>query len=506
MTTAAPTRAFTPMWGAAEGRCLGALQTKLEDPLALAVAGMKLAVGGKDGWIQLWDLEGGVMLRGGIGKHADDVGCVAWSPDGALLASAANDGCGGLWDARTGRDLAPLEGHGGSVRSLAWSPDGRRLATGCSDRSVRLWDPGSSQELARLTGPAGAVRSVAWSPDGRVLAAGAEDKTVTLWDPDSGQELARLKGHEKWVTSVAWSPDGGVLATGSYDKTVRLWDPRRQQELTRLGGDPGFVQCIAWSPDGRFLATASSAGELRWWDPQSGQPLAAVDVPEKAITSMAVSADGGFVVVGCRFGVVRAFASGDLGARPTPAPPDPPAPAHEGSAQGDTRERAALPGEAADPPRAPRSAWVLRLRDGPGGAPGDLYLVAADRAAIDAALAEHARANTGRLLLHEQSIELSVYDGDDRVAQIDLRPLLRVNLPGVGVLRVEGPEAPIPHDALCAWLDARDGVIREAELSLDWAGVDLPALRHPPMAAGDERTLDIGGRQTLAPLGWLDLG
>lgn len=69
--------------------------------------------------------------------------------------------------------------------------------------------------------------------------------------------------------------------------------------------------------------------------------------------------------------------------------------------------------------------------------------------------------NTGTLLLHEQSIALSVYDGDERVAQIDLRPHLRV---------------------------------------------DLPALRHPPMAAGDERTLDVGGRQTLAPLGWLDLG
>ena len=50
--------------------------------------------------------------------HTNGVFSVAFSPDGARLASASRDGTVKLWDAATGQELRTLKGH--TARSGAW--------------------------------------------------------------------------------------------------------------------------------------------------------------------------------------------------------------------------------------------------------------------------------------------------------------------------------------------------------------------------------------------------
>jgi hypothetical protein len=45
-----------------------------------------------------------------------------------------------LWDLTRGEEVARLPGHKGFVWSLAFSPDGATLASGSGDGTIRLWD------------------------------------------------------------------------------------------------------------------------------------------------------------------------------------------------------------------------------------------------------------------------------------------------------------------------------------------------------------------------------
>jgi len=53
---------------------------------------------------------------------------------------------------------------GGDVRSVAWSPDGAKLATGDSAKKLTIFDAASGATLLEAT-CGGRVYSVAWSPE-----------------------------------------------------------------------------------------------------------------------------------------------------------------------------------------------------------------------------------------------------------------------------------------------------------------------------------------------------
>ncbi len=116
-------------------------------------------------------------------KTPENLQCLSLHPYGSILASGHTDGVY-LWHVNTGEQIAKLEGHSHTVLCVAFSPDGSILASGgnSSDRKVILWDVEMTKEIATLTGHTGGVRSVAFSPDSNTLVSGSWDGTALIWD------------------------------------------------------------------------------------------------------------------------------------------------------------------------------------------------------------------------------------------------------------------------------------------------------------------------------------
>ena len=103
-----------------------------------------------------------------------------------------------LWDGVTGEPRGePLKGHTDWVQCVAFHPNGTMLASASGhpgeERAVRLWDDTTHRAIGEpLLGHDALITWVASSPDGRHLASASQDGTVRIWDPAMGRALRVL--------------------------------------------------------------------------------------------------------------------------------------------------------------------------------------------------------------------------------------------------------------------------------------------------------------------------
>jgi len=222
---------------------------------------LRMGIGKWQSPVDVFDVESGRLLHTLAGHRGSTaVYCVAFTPDGSILASGG-DGIR-LWDVPSRRLLRTLKCRW--VMSVAFSPDGRLLASNGDGDSIELWEVFSNLHR-RLKGHRKSARSVAFNPDGRLLASGSGDKSIKIWDVVTGRQVRTLKGHTGAVESVAFSPDGRLLASGSEDYTIKLWDVSTGRLLRTLEGHGDDVESVAFSPDGRMLASGSDDDTIKLW-------------------------------------------------------------------------------------------------------------------------------------------------------------------------------------------------------------------------------------------------
>jgi WD40 repeat protein len=197
-----------------------------DEMAVLSPNGQLLATGSDNGTLTFSDAKTGDVMATVPHVYAGFLR-QEFSPNGRLLATVGKDAVGELgppaakiWDTATYKIVAAPPGHTGLVLSIAFSPDGATLATCGMDNSIRFWDTTTWKEIPPSLGQKEAVTALAFSPNGRTLATTCNDGTMKLWNVATRRELASLK--VDGASSVTFSPDGQTLALLCDDGSLHL--------------------------------------------------------------------------------------------------------------------------------------------------------------------------------------------------------------------------------------------------------------------------------------------
>lgn len=247
-----------------------------------------------------------------------DPQCVAFSPDGSLVALGFSGlsngefpprphpdvrkcGCVQIHDVASGKRLRRIETYGDLV-DLRFSPDGKYLAMArlfaTQDNleldEVRVWttvDGKLAQSFDRCHG-------FAFSPQGsRIVVLGR--KKCAEFDLGTGQRLRTIDEFES-ALSIQFIGDsqlvGIVRLEGRY--ALRLVDAESGQQLRESPPLEQPFYSVAVSPDARLLATGFSSGVVLIWDAAELKPLAKFEMGTRGIARPFFSPDGELLAAG----------------------------------------------------------------------------------------------------------------------------------------------------------------------------------------------------------------
>ncbi len=299
----------------------------------------RLVVAMQNGWISLWDYEGGKLIWERL-ISAGEVSCAQFDHKGTCIATCGRDGYVRLWDASNATELIQPISHAGHwVHQLAFSPDDTKLATACADRVARVFRVESGEQIPPNLHHGDEVFSVEFSRDGRLLLTGSVDSTARLWE--TGELLpwtnCPVLPHGERVTWATLSHDCRRALVAGSNGLMRLWDlaplgfPSAQACLVSDDGShclvlsnqlarfwraaagtisqkavelPGTVEKTLFNRNGSFflcislLDTNSSTANrlLTVWDCDSGKAAGAAIVLSNNLDSAQLSEDGRHLV------------------------------------------------------------------------------------------------------------------------------------------------------------------------------------------------------------------
>ncbi len=198
-------------------------------------------------------------------KVDSPITCVAWSCDGDYLAMGTKDGTIDIHSVRKDFQVVEtLPAHIDGVHSLEWCPVTMKrhlLASGGMnpEDAVKIWDTSTfnggagastccfAAKLSAFWKKDKAFVLTRWTYDGRYLLCGDFAGMITIFDVIQRSYIGVLEGHCLRLRSITTSPDLRYVATASEDQMIKIWElSSRRCVLTHLSQSNNVV--VIWVP------------------------------------------------------------------------------------------------------------------------------------------------------------------------------------------------------------------------------------------------------------------
>ncbi|WP_395139458.1 AAA-like domain-containing protein [Armatimonas sp.] len=254
--------------------------SKIINSLAFSWGNDRLATGGSDGFIKVWDTTTGKLVNQmarfepGISNHSfpnhpDWFGtfCVRFNHDVLLCAGGDPTAIAWIWSqGQVIHRYFPYQMD--RVWSIDGSADHQLVVTGSQDHKARIYNLGeTSQPLYTLDSHTGDVQEVRFAPDGRQVVTASTDGTAQVWTLT--QPLYFNGGST--MNDAAFSPDGTRLGYLGGDGMIEVQERSIRKDLNYAQNpNLGYVfndkkQLIgmismAFSPSGKYVAISGAEG------------------------------------------------------------------------------------------------------------------------------------------------------------------------------------------------------------------------------------------------------
>ena len=224
-----------------------------------------------------WQSETYVLKQQG---HANGMKCLAYSPDGSLVATGGEDAKVKLWNTSSGFCFVTFTEHESSVTGVCFTPNGKVVLSASLDGTVRAFDLARYRNFKTFTTPRPVQLScLSVDASGDLIVAGGQDVfEIYLWSLTTGRLVDILSGHEGPVSAVSFSssPTSSQLASVSWDRTLKIWDAlesNSNREAVELVSE-GISVC--WRPDGQAVSVSTLSGQILTFDAKSGTQIGCI--------------------------------------------------------------------------------------------------------------------------------------------------------------------------------------------------------------------------------------
>ncbi|XP_050425003.1 WD repeat-containing protein 47 isoform X3 [Adelges cooleyi] len=204
--------------------------------------------------------------------------------------------------------------HKGSIYCMAWTPDGSLIATGSNDKTVKLmkFNPETSnlegQEI-ELAMHDGTVRDVCFIEDtinrsSLLISGGAGDCKIYVTDCETAQPYQALSGHSGHILTL-YNWGGAMFVSGSNDRTIRFWDLRTRgcvnvvtpiTSATSRQGSPVAAVCV--EPSGRLLVSGHEDSACVLYDIRGSRSLQCFKPHSADVRSLRFSPSAYYLLTG----------------------------------------------------------------------------------------------------------------------------------------------------------------------------------------------------------------